>query len=190
MERVASGRASTAPARVPASGSDPLRPFVSCHLLLLIKPLSDPQRKVAVNIILNSIPLATSPNGALLVTWLLVSTSRGSVNSADRGADQSVAVALQESSQLPGRYSLLASRFEPHLAHLCSHKLASASVLRIINQHESPEGASSPRRLTRDSSLTSDDAQPLSPATTRILRGLFLSPNDETLTEVLRDREW
>lgn len=72
---------------------------------------------MAISIILNSIPLATSSNGALLVTWLL------------------------DASNLPGRYRLLAPRFSPHLAHLCTHKLASGAVLRIINQRVDPEAA-------------------------------------------------
>ncbi|GAA5968271.1 hypothetical protein JCM11641_003789 [Rhodosporidiobolus odoratus] len=69
-------------------------------------------KRVAAAIILNAIPLATSSNGALLVTWLL------------------------ESSNLPQRYALLAPRFAPHLSHLCTHKLASQSVMRVVNQRE------------------------------------------------------
>ncbi|GAA6012454.1 hypothetical protein JCM11491_004337 [Sporobolomyces phaffii] len=67
-------------------------------------------KRVAISIILNAIPLATSSNGALLLTWLL------------------------ESSELPGRYSLVAPRFAPHLSHLFTHKLAAQSVMRVINQ--------------------------------------------------------
>ena len=66
---------------------------------------------------LNSIPLATSANGALLVTWLL------------------------DTSNLPGRYRLLAPRFAPHLAHLCTHKLASISVLKVVNQRVDPNAS-------------------------------------------------
>ncbi|GAA5874960.1 hypothetical protein JCM3774_000460 [Rhodotorula dairenensis] len=69
-------------------------------------------KRVASAIILNAIPLATSSNGALLVTWLL------------------------ESSGLPNRFSLVAPRFAPHLSHLCTHKLASQSIMRIVNQTE------------------------------------------------------
>ncbi len=65
-----------------------------------------PQKRISTSIILNSIPLATSPNGALLLTWLV------------------------DQSNLPGRYGLLANRFAPHIAHLCAHKLASLTVLR------------------------------------------------------------
>lgn len=64
------------------------------------------QKRISTSIILNSIPLATNPNGALLLTWLV------------------------DSSNLPGRYGLLANRFIPHIAHLCTHKLASLTVLR------------------------------------------------------------
>ncbi|KAA1113916.1 hypothetical protein PGTUg99_015951 [Puccinia graminis f. sp. tritici] len=71
-------------------------------------------KRVAIAVILNSIPLATNPNGTLLLTWLL------------------------DSSGLAGRYRLLAPRLAPHLAHLCTHKLASVTVLRIINQNFDP----------------------------------------------------
>lgn len=73
------------------------------------------QKRVAVSIVLNAIPLATSSNGALLLTWFL------------------------EASELPGRYSLVAPRFSPHLSHLFTHKLASQSVMRVINQTVDPE---------------------------------------------------
>ncbi|KNZ45814.1 hypothetical protein VP01_778g3 [Puccinia sorghi] len=74
-------------------------------------------KRVAIAVILNSIPLATNPNGTLLLTWLL------------------------DSSGLPGRYRLLAPRLAPHLAHLCTHKLASVTVLRIINQASDPQAS-------------------------------------------------
>lgn len=64
------------------------------------------QKRIATGIILNSIPLATNPNGALLLTWLV------------------------DQSNLPARYGLLANRFIPHIAHLCTHKLASLTILR------------------------------------------------------------
>ena len=75
------------------------------------------QKRVALAIILNSVPLATSQNGALLVTWLL------------------------DTSNLPGRFRLLVPRFTPHLTHLCTHKLASLTVLRIIGQRQDPEAS-------------------------------------------------
>lgn len=79
-------------------------------------------KQVALAIVLNSVPLATSQNGALLVTWLL------------------------DASSLPGRFRLLAPRFAPHLANLCTHKLASQTVLRIISQKTDVEAS---RQLLR-----------------------------------------
>lgn len=98
------------------------------------------QRRLATAIILNSIPLATNPNGALLLTWLL------------------------DTSNFPSRYSLLAPRFTPHLSHLCTHKLASLTVLRIVNQKVEPE------------------------ASEQVVEALFSSPNDHVLTDVLGDQ--
>ncbi|KAI0340520.1 hypothetical protein BDW22DRAFT_1333919 [Trametopsis cervina] len=98
------------------------------------------QRKIATAIILNSIPLATNPNGALLLTWLL------------------------DTSNFPSRYSLLAPRFTPHLSHLCTHKLASLTVLRIVNQKVEPD------------------------ASIQVVEALFSSPNDHVLTDVLGDQ--
>jgi len=98
------------------------------------------KRRVATAIILNSIPLATNPNGALLLTWLL------------------------DASNFPARYKLLAPRFTPHLSHLCTHKLASLTVLRIINQKVEPE------------------------ASKEIVQALFNSPGDHVLTDVLGDQ--
>jgi protein JSN1 len=48
---------------------------------------------------------------------------------------------LLDTSNFPGRYKLLAPRLAPHLSHLCTHKLASSTVLRIINQRHDPEAA-------------------------------------------------
>lgn len=98
------------------------------------------QRRVATAIILNSIPLATNPNGALLLTWLL------------------------ETSGFPARFKLLAPRFTPHLSHLCTHKLASLTVLRIVNQKVEAE------------------------ASQAIVRTLFNSPGDHVLSDVLGDQ--
>ncbi|KAK7015020.1 Pumilio domain-containing protein C56F2.08c [Favolaschia claudopus] len=98
------------------------------------------QRRVATAIILNSIPLATNPNGALLLTWLL------------------------DTSGFPSRYDLLAPRFTPHLSHLCTHKLASLTVLRIVNQKIEPN------------------------ASTEIVEALFSSPGDHVLADVLGDQ--
>ncbi|KAF8061529.1 pumilio/RRM domain-containing protein [Lyophyllum atratum] len=98
------------------------------------------QRRIATAVILNSIPLATNPNGALLLTWLL------------------------DTSGFPSRYNLLAPRFTPHLSHLCTHKLASLTVLRIVNQKIEPE------------------------ASLQIVEALFSSPGDHVLTDVLGDQ--
>ncbi|PPR01218.1 hypothetical protein CVT24_006045 [Panaeolus cyanescens] len=98
------------------------------------------QRRIATAVILNSIPLATNPNGALLLTWLL------------------------DTSGFPSRYNLLAPRFTPHLSHLCTHKLASLTVLRIVNQKIEPE------------------------ASKQIVEALFSSPGDHVLTDVLGDQ--
>jgi len=98
------------------------------------------QRRIATAIILNSIPLATNPNGALLLTWLL------------------------DTSNFPSRYNLLAPRFTPHLSHLCTHKLASLTVLRIVNQKIEPD------------------------ASKQVVDALFSSPGDHVLTDVLGDQ--
>ncbi|CAO1617864.1 unnamed protein product [Sympodiomycopsis kandeliae] len=98
------------------------------------------RKKVAISIILNAVPLTTSPNGALLLTWLL------------------------DASDLPNRFELLAPRFTPHLTHLCTHKLASQTVLRVVNQNSEPE------------------------ASQKILDALFNSPDDAILEEVLTDQ--
>ena len=98
------------------------------------------QRRIATAVILNSIPLATNPNGALLLTWLL------------------------DTSSFPSRYSLLAPRFTPHLSHLCTHKLASLTVLRIVNQKVEPD------------------------ASKQVIEALFSSPGDHVLTDVLGDQ--
>ncbi len=59
---------------------------------------------------------------------------------------------------------MLAPRFAPHLSHLCTHKLASSTVLRIVNQKNEPQAA------------------------TQIANALFLAPNDQTLTDILGDQ--
>ncbi|RUS18489.1 armadillo-type protein, partial [Jimgerdemannia flammicorona] len=98
------------------------------------------QKYVAVAIVQNALLLSTNPNGALLLTWLL------------------------DTSALAGRYRVLAPRVSPHLAHLCTHKLASLTILKIINQRQEPNA--------RD----------------LILSALFYSTNDQVLEEVLMDQ--
>ncbi|KAI3626220.1 hypothetical protein CBS9595_001581 [Malassezia furfur] len=74
-------------------------------------------KRVAMAIILNCVPLATSANGALLLTWLL------------------------ETSNLDGVMGQLAPRFVPHIAQLATHKLASVTVLRIVGRSAEPDAA-------------------------------------------------
>ncbi|KAJ1563117.1 hypothetical protein HK405_000124 [Cladochytrium tenue] len=65
------------------------------------------QKHVAIAIVRNSVSLVTNPNGALLITWLL------------------------DTSTLPGRYRVLAPKLAPHVPSLCTHKLASATILKL-----------------------------------------------------------
>lgn len=58
----------------------------------------------------------------------------------------------------------MAPRLVPHLVHLCTHKVAYLTVLKIINQRNEPEA--------RDI----------------ILQALFFSPNDQVLEEILSDQ--
>ncbi|PWZ02756.1 hypothetical protein BCV70DRAFT_214278 [Testicularia cyperi] len=97
-------------------------------------------KRVALAIVLNSVPLATSMNGALLVTWLL------------------------DASTLPGRFRLLAPRLTPHLANLCTHKLASQTIYRIVSQDSDVE------------------------ASRQILRALFDPSRTQLLQEILTDQ--
>lgn len=64
------------------------------------------QKRIATAIILHAVPLATNPNGALLLTWLM------------------------DAPELPGRFGLLASRLASHFSHLATHKLACLTILR------------------------------------------------------------
>jgi len=98
------------------------------------------QKYVASAIVQNTILLATNPNGALLLTWLL------------------------DTSGLKDRYSILVPRVIPHLAHLCTHKLASLTVLKLINQRQEPKA--------RD----------------ELVQHLFFSDNDVVIDEVLLDQ--
>ncbi|CAG8457103.1 1025_t:CDS:2 [Ambispora leptoticha] len=98
------------------------------------------QKQVAIAIVMNAVPLSTNPNGALLLTWLL------------------------DTSSFPGRYRILAPKLANHLGHLCTHKLASLTVLKIINQRQEPDA--------RDITISS----------------LFFSANDQVLEDVLNDQ--
>ncbi|KAI4132922.1 MAG: hypothetical protein LQ347_002371, partial [Umbilicaria vellea] len=98
------------------------------------------QRMLAAAIALHSVPLATNANGALLLTWFL------------------------DTCTFPRRRTVLAPRLVPHLVHLCTHKVAYLTVLKVINQRNEPEA--------RDT----------------ILQALFFSPNDQTLEDILSDQ--
>jgi protein JSN1 len=100
----------------------------------------DQQRMVAATIALHSVQLATNANGALLLTWFL------------------------DTCTFPRRRTVLAPRLVPHIVHLCTHKVAYLTVLKIINQRNEPEA--------RDT----------------ILQALFFSPNDQVLEEILNDQ--
>ncbi|KAF8454627.1 hypothetical protein BDZ91DRAFT_667989 [Kalaharituber pfeilii] len=99
----------------------------------------DQQRMLAAAIALHSVQLASNANGALLLTWFL------------------------DTCNFPRRRTVLAPRLVPHLVHLCTHKVAYLTVLKVINQRNEPEA--------RDT----------------ILRALFFSPNDKVLEEILSD---
>ncbi|OCK81094.1 hypothetical protein K432DRAFT_28220 [Lepidopterella palustris CBS 459.81] len=100
----------------------------------------DQQRMVAAAIALHSVQLATNANGALLLTWFL------------------------DTCTFPRRRTVLAPRLVPHLVHLCTHKVAYLTVLKLINQRNEPEA--------RDT----------------ILQALFFSPNDQVLEDILSDQ--
>ncbi|WFD36035.1 hypothetical protein MCUN1_002906 [Malassezia cuniculi] len=74
-------------------------------------------KRLAYAIVLHCVPLATSSNGTLLLTWLL------------------------DNSNLADIYGLLAPRMVPHVAQLCTHKLASGTMLRIMHQTDDPASA-------------------------------------------------
>jgi protein JSN1 len=100
----------------------------------------DQQRMVAAAIALHSVQLATNANGALLLTWFL------------------------DTCTFPRRRTVLAPRLVPHLVHLCTHKVAYLTVLKIINQRNEPEA--------RDV----------------VLQALFFSANDQVLEDILSDQ--
>lgn len=99
------------------------------------------QRYVAAAVIQHALLLATNANGALLLIWFL------------------------DTSGIPGRYRVLAPRLTTQLAKLCTHKLASLTVLKIINQRQEPDA----RALILDSLF-------------------FSSATDQVIDEVLMDQ--
>ena len=99
---------------------------------------NDQKRLMAAAIALHSVQLATNSNGALLLTWFL------------------------DTCTFPRRRSVLAPRLIPHLVHLCTHKVAYLTVLKVINQRNESDA--------RDS----------------ILRAIFF--NEQTLTNIVSDQ--
>ncbi|KAH6693995.1 hypothetical protein F5X68DRAFT_48227 [Plectosphaerella plurivora] len=99
------------------------------------------QRMLAAAIALHSVQLATNANGALLLTWFL------------------------DTCTFPQRRTVLSPQLVPYLIHLCTHKVAYLTVLKVINQKAEPEA--------RDT----------------ILRALFFSTNDQTLEAILSDHQ-
>jgi len=104
------------------------------------KATKDQQRMLASAIALHSVQLATNANGALLLTWFL------------------------DTCAFPQRRVVLAPRLVPHLVHLCTHKVAYLTVLKVINQRSEPEA--------RDI----------------VLKALFFSENDQVLEDILSDQ--
>lgn len=98
------------------------------------------QRMLAAAIALHSVQLATNANGALLLTWFL------------------------DTCTFPRRRVVLAPHLVPHLVHLCTHKVAYLTVLKMINQRNEPE------------------------AKEIILKALFFSENNQTLEDILSDQ--
>ncbi|KAJ3405225.1 hypothetical protein HDU80_001680 [Chytriomyces hyalinus] len=68
------------------------------------------QKQVAVAITQHALQLVTNMNGNIIVAWLL------------------------DTSSLPGRYRVLAPKLAPEVPALCRHKLASATILKLVNQ--------------------------------------------------------
>ena len=98
------------------------------------------KRMLAAAIVLHSVQLATNTNGALLLTWFL------------------------DTCTFPHRRAALAPRLVPHLVHLCTHKVAYLTVLKVINQRNELEA--------RDI----------------VLQALFFSEDDSTLENILSDQ--
>ncbi len=99
----------------------------------------DQQRMLAAAIALHSVQLATNANGALLLTWFL------------------------DTCTFPQRRTVLSPQLVPYLVHLCTHKVAYLTVLKVINQKAEAEA--------RDT----------------ILKALFFTPNDQVLEAILSD---
>lgn len=98
------------------------------------------KRMLAAAIVLHSVQLATNTNGALLLTWFL------------------------DTCTFSQRRTALAPRLVPHLVHLCTHKVAYLTVLKVINQRNEIDA--------RDT----------------VLQALFFSEDDKTLENILSDQ--
>ncbi|KAJ3006056.1 UNVERIFIED_CONTAM: hypothetical protein HDU68_004297 [Siphonaria sp. JEL0065] len=68
------------------------------------------QKHVAVAVTQFAMQLVTNINGSIIVAWLL------------------------DTSSLPGRYRVLAPKLAADVPALCRHKLASATILKLVNQ--------------------------------------------------------
>lgn len=99
----------------------------------------DQQRLLAAAIALHSVQLATNANGALLLTWFL------------------------DTCTFPQRRTVLSPQLVPYLVHLCTHKVAYLTVLKVINQKAEA------------------DARDV------ILKAMFFTPNDQVLEAILSD---
>ena len=69
------------------------------------------QKHVALAVIRHSVNLCTNPNGVILITWLL------------------------DSSNLPGRYRVIAHRLAAHVVDFCTHKLAASTMFKLGKFH-------------------------------------------------------
>ncbi|KAJ1971921.1 hypothetical protein H4R35_004975 [Dimargaris xerosporica] len=98
------------------------------------------QKLVVIALVNNAVALSTNTNGSLLINWLL------------------------DSSGFYGRHQVLAPRLADHLGHLCTHKLGSLIVLKLVNQRAEP------------------------PARDLLLGRLFFDPSSSVLEDVLTDQ--
>ena len=98
------------------------------------------QRMLAAAIALHGVQLATNTNGALLLTWFL------------------------DTCTFPQRRTVLAPHLVSHIVHLCTHKVAYLTVLKVINQRNEPEA----REI--------------------IMQSLFFSAGDAILEQILSDQ--
>lgn len=88
---------------------------------------------ISAAIVLHAEHLAINQNAALLITWFL------------------------DTCTLPNRHNLLAPRLIPHLAQLCSHKLASLTILKILNNRYEVEARNLILNSLFGEDITNDD---------------------------------